>query len=176
MAADGGAAPPPGGRDFWDGLLKEEHEQGQAVALEAMGKVWAPCRKPLSFLLHRKAAACGALNDVPSTTTSQEPLLKTAPQYIYFRASGSGAWWSTPRATMTARTTMTLLQSYLLNLSALVQGKRQRRTVAYVAGDDCADDKEHSGYPTLIVYHPHTGQAAAARGGLCGGRRRWRGR
>ncbi len=49
MAADGGAAPPPGGRDFWDGLLKEEHEQAQAVALEAMGKVWAPCRKPLSF-------------------------------------------------------------------------------------------------------------------------------
>ena len=31
--------PPGSGRQFWDGLLKEEHQQAEALALAAMGKV-----------------------------------------------------------------------------------------------------------------------------------------
>jgi hypothetical protein len=30
------------GRQFWDGLLKEEHQQAEALALAAMGKVCLP--------------------------------------------------------------------------------------------------------------------------------------
>ena len=30
---------PGSGRQFWDGLLKEEHQQAEALALAAMGKV-----------------------------------------------------------------------------------------------------------------------------------------
>lgn len=34
--------PPGSGRHFWDGLLKEEHQQAEALALAAMGKVPLP--------------------------------------------------------------------------------------------------------------------------------------
>jgi hypothetical protein len=34
--------PPGSGRQFWDGLLKEEHQQAEALALAAMGKVLPP--------------------------------------------------------------------------------------------------------------------------------------
>ena len=34
--------PPGSSRQFWDGLLKEEHQQAEALALAAMGKVLPP--------------------------------------------------------------------------------------------------------------------------------------